>query len=369
MTEALKGYAPPAAVASTDVTWLRAGDAVLLSLMVSRLVYPSPDVFWRPGAVILVSDRDPLNALAGVALVHFPNNAPVLLTDPGSLSPAVAEEIARLAPTGKGPRGKGLPAHVYLVGNLSDAIEDAVEAMGLRALQVGTNNPAVTAATVARLRAAITGKRARDAMIAPDHGELNWTHAVAMSAHHGTPLLYVSRDEVPRATEAYLRGVPAADLYIVGNPDLVGAKIVERLKALTSGKVERLGGQGPAADSVQFARFHQGDFGWGRTKRDGDAFTFVAAGQWQAAAAGALLAHLGKHTPILLLEGASVPDVVADYLASVNPKQTDPPKPPFMHGFILDFQDVLAPKVHVQLEGKLIQACCDWPPPPPMHGR
>lgn len=37
--------------------------------------------------------------------------------------------------------------------------------------------------------------------------------------------------------------------------------------------------------------------------------------------------------------------------------------PPFMHGFILDFQDRLPDLVHVQLEEHLIDSFGDWPPP------
>lgn len=57
-----------------------------LSVNVSRLVYPSRQVFWRPRAVILAPETDAAQAAAAVPLIHFPRNAPLLLSAQEMLS-------------------------------------------------------------------------------------------------------------------------------------------------------------------------------------------------------------------------------------------------------------------------------------------
>ncbi|MPN32238.1 hypothetical protein SDC9_179714 [bioreactor metagenome] len=51
--------------------------------------------------------------------------------------------------------------------------------------------------------------------------------------------------------------------------------------------------------------------------------------------AGVVFAHMGKHTPLLLIKKDCIPEIVEKYIKAVKflPKET--PKPPFMHGFIL----------------------------------
>lgn len=318
MTGEAAGYRPATGRVSTDVTWVRAQDGSNLSVNVSRLVYPGRGVFWRPGAAVLAPEDDPLNVLAVTPLIHFPNNAPLLLTPSSHLTESVREELARLQPTGRSPRGAALPAQVYVTGPLADEVERAVSTLGLRALRVGGPDPIATAAAVARLRGVITSRKPMDIFIVPAGAVSYWCFAAAYSAHEGVPFLYVSRHDVPAETERYLRTAPRANLYILAGEEQVSRDVEDRLRRMTSGRVTRLAGDTPASSAVAFARFRQAHFGWGRTHPGGHAFTFVAVEQWPAAASGALLAHLGKHSPALLIDSV-VPEVVLQYLASVNP--------------------------------------------------
>ncbi|KKM10242.1 hypothetical protein SY88_14320 [Clostridiales bacterium PH28_bin88] len=81
---------------------------------------------------------------------------------------------------------------------------------------------------------------------------------------------------------------------------------------------------------------------------------------WYFSVAGSLLAHIGKHTPILLVENQRVPQVVIDYLDFLNPPRPVHPHTPFMHGFIFgDLPEISFP-VQVELERHLIFPDPEW---------
>jgi hypothetical protein len=108
------------AVTSVPLTRLAGINRDATSVAVSQNSFPSTG---SAGAVVLASDADYPDALAGTPLA-VAKHAPLLLTPPSALDPAVAAEIQRVLPKG---------GSVYLLGGsaaLSDATASAVQAMG-----------------------------------------------------------------------------------------------------------------------------------------------------------------------------------------------------------------------------------------------
>ncbi len=62
-----------------------------------------------------------------------------------------------------------------------------------------------------------------------------------------------------------------------------------------------------------------------RFRRDigeaGHNFTFVNADDWQQAVTGSLLSHMGKHGPMILLNGGNLNEETTEYLEKVQPSQ------------------------------------------------
>ena len=69
------------------------------------------------------------------------------------------------------------------------------------------------------------------------------------------------RDELPKETLAALRGHQQPKIYVLGPPDVISDKVLSQLRRL--GTVTRIGGKDPVANSIAFARFVDGRFGWG----------------------------------------------------------------------------------------------------------
>lgn len=351
------GQAPPAdgtgspsvspelypAVATPHTTRVGGPDPVATAIAVARFVwaaFPVNTVTLAPvdlGAV----------ALAAVNLIHFPLDGPVLLTPRGALDPRVARELERLA-----PKGENAPAQVFLVGPLGQRVAREVQQRGFRALQLGGEDPAETAAATARVRAAVTPHVAAVLLVSAEDFTAGLA-AAAWAAHEGHPLLYVRRQQVPAATLAFLRERSSLHALLLGGPGLIGPSVERQVAEVLRGGVWRVPGEEASTIAVHFARFHAPVaevLGWARNlPDDGHAFTFVNRRTWQDAVTGAAFSHLTKHTPMLVLPDAhSVPALVARYLRSVNPGPFRvQPAPPFMHGY------VIGPPEHVSVETQL----------------
>ncbi|OJF17398.1 MAG: hypothetical protein A6D91_10225 [Bacillaceae bacterium G1] len=94
--------------------------------------------------------------------------------------------------------------------------------------------------------------------------------------------------------------------------------------------------------------------GWGRNQPNaGASFSFGTIRAWPKTVAGLLLAHQGKHTPLLLIHPRRVPSAVRRYLEALNPVKPRP-EPPFMHGFVLGSTHDIPFDVQVALEEQLM---------------
>lgn len=300
----------------------------------------------RPNAVTLVrADRQADAMLAASRITHFPVNSPVLYVDADRLPPETRDELRRLAPEGNTYDRK---VQVYVVGPVSESVVREVrDVLGFRVRTFPTADPLALAEELDTWAAAVHADHP-DEVIVVQHQQLATGLAgVAWNAHMGHGLLFVDGDSVPaptrRALQRRFRG--AAFVYLFGDESVISERVARELSRY--GHVQRVRGRDAAEISVTFAGYRDAglnegwwfrsstrDFGWGVSEA-GHNFTFVNPEEWQVAVTGSLLSHMGKHGPMLLLSGDSIPASVARYLEVVRPWRGAPSDQLVNHAWIL----------------------------------
>ena len=94
-------------------------------------------------------------------------------------------------------------------------------------------------------------------------------------------------------------------------------------------------------------------FGWGKTDRNGHAFTFISDENPFNGAAGSIFAHLGKHSPTLVIKKDELPEVTYQYIESVKPIPKEEPAPPYMHGWIIGCDNDISYSTQIDIEKAL----------------
>lgn len=314
-------------------------DPIDVSVEISKMSF----THMKPNAVILVNENNLFDGIASAPLVHFPINAPILLTDGKSLSKKTLDEIIRLSP--KGYNG----IQVILVGNISKNVENQLNKAGLTTNHIIGRNHYETACMVASVK-----KDAKNILIVSGENLSEEIPAAFWSAHHGDPILYVNKNEIPRCVIDTIRQKQEVNIYIIGSTNIISESVEDFLSKLPNvGHVDRITGNNPYEISVNFAKYKHSEteFGWGRDYKDGHAFTFAALDNPMLIVPTVVFAHMGKHTPLILVRRNNVPLEVKEYMKSVKPNPPmDMPKPPFMHGFIIGCTDEISYNTQVDIE-------------------
>lgn len=310
-----------------------------LAIEVSKMSF----TYMKPNAVILVNKNNLFDGIASASLVHFPINAAILLTDGKSLSEKTLDEIMRLSP--KGYNG----IQVILVGNISKNVENQLNKLGLTTNHITGRNHYETACMVASVK-----KDAKNILIVSGGNLSEGTPAGFWSAHHGDPILYVNKNEIPRCVIDTIEEKEEVNIYIIGSTNTVSKSVEDFLSKLPNvGHIDRITGDSPYEISVNFAKYkdNETEFGWGRNYKDGHAFTFSSLDNPMLIVPAVVFAHMGKHTPLILVRRNNIPSEVAEYIESVKPTPPmDMPKPPFMHGFIIGSTDEISYNTQVDIE-------------------
>ena len=227
-----------------------------------------------PAVVLTAADRFP-DALAGVRLAAT-LDAPLLLTDSGSLPAAVTAELQRLGTD-----------TVWLLGGsaaLSSDVRRGLGDLGIRTRRLSGPDRFATAAAIATAAT----QRSDDVTVALGS---DWPDAVSASSLaallDGPPTLLVDRDRVPDVTVQAIRDLQARRVTIVGGTAVISGQVSAELRTLGL-EVTRLSGPDRYATSAAVA-------GTALDQRSGGAPVIVAAGSGfpDALAAGALAGRLG----------------------------------------------------------------------------
>jgi len=319
-----------------------------MAVAISNMMWPVVHTPQSPKVVILVPESEFPYAYMAASLVHDPIMGDLLFTSLDELSKVTREEIRRIDPHGT----EEIPP-VILVGPVKSRVRQEIESMGYSVLAIEGENIFATAANVARFRQEVSPQFTSLFVISAANS-FDGMPVPYYSTHSGIPILFTHPKRLPASTARILQEMDSKTVYIVGNTRSVGENVANEINRLVANPVKRIAGTDAFATAVKFAQYFdpKTELGWHRNiKGRGDAFTFSNIERWDLAMAAANLAHRGKHTPLLLVESHSAPQIVLDYLEFLKPRLYDRhPMPPYMHGFILGTEEVISYATQFQLE-------------------
>lgn len=323
-----------------NTTRVCGGNIAQNAIAISDVVYADKP----PNSVILANGQLYQDAFAATALIHFPRNAPILFSSMNSVDQNTVAQIFKLRP--KGVNG----THVFIVGGISHHVEQQLMRLGLRTKRISGTNSFETAAKVAAYL-----NYPQNIMIVSGEDYREGLAACAWAAHMGDPILLTAKDYLPVSTRDVIQRTNNPSVYIIGSTATISNEVEEEIKRLNVKFADRISGYNPYDIAVNFAKYKSPDakFGWGKNYRDGHAFTFTSIRSPFDSASGAILAHLGKHSPILTVNTDEFPAVTREYIESVKPVPAPEPHPPFMHGWIVGCENTISSKVQLEIERAL----------------
>lgn len=322
------------------------------AVAVTQILYPATNGESRPHAVIIARpDQQAIAMLAVSRLTHFPTNAPLLFADRDNVPTATLGELKRLKPDGSTYDAN---TQIYLVGEFTSRVEAQLREVvkpheslvgGIR--RFPTNDPIQLAEDLDAWSTRVHGTPPQSTVILQLRQLATGLPSVYWNAHMGHAVFFVDGGTIPEPTRRALsrRWDNTAFMYLMGGEAIISNQVQRDLQRY--GLVRRVPGDDPYEIASTFAgyrdagrttRFGIGtrprDFGWGIATA-GRNFTFADPADWHAAVPGAVLAHLGKHGPLLLVRRDGVPAPVSNYLNMVKPTVTDPAGQLYNHGWIL----------------------------------
>ena len=343
--------------ATKNTTRVAGSDPAAEAAGVALAVYPSAAPGTHPRAVVLAPSSDWQAALASAVLMAPPIRAPLLLSGSSALPAASAQALTVLAPTGSGTAGG---AQVIRVGPVA-------RPSGLRAAAVKGSDPFALAAGIDGFVTAAAGRSSSAIVIASANAPAYAMPAAGWAAESGDPILYVTAGTIPAATRQALLAHQSPHIYVLGPPSVISASVVRALGRY--GKVKRVGGADPAANSVAFAEYRDpacpygqpcahvpGSFGWA-IRSPGHGYVLLNAGQPLAAAAAAPLSGSGSYGPALVLTSATslARPVLSFFLDYATPGYTQegPTAAVYNHGWVIGNQSQISVGVQAQVDGLL----------------
>jgi hypothetical protein len=275
-------------------------------------------------------------------LASPPLRAPILLTNGPELPAATRDALAALAPTGAREAGG---AQVIRVG-------DTPSPAGRRAANVAGRDPFALAHALDAYHATTRGRTSNRVIIASADDPGYAMPAAAWAAKSGDPVLFVRRDAIPAETRAALTAHRKPRIYVLGPKETISDRVVAALGRL--GTVKRVGSGDAVRSSIDFARFVDGDFGWGVID-PGHGLVFARADRPLDAAAAALLSASGTYGPLVLLSsGARLDAPLAEYLMDIQPGYSkDPVRGVYNHGWIVGDDKAISVGVQSQIDALL----------------
>ncbi len=301
------------AFATKNTTRVSGADSIADAAAVALAVWPSTGDLAGPDAVTLVDVGEWQAGVAAASLVATPVGAPILLTESGAVPPLSATALRALSPPGsEATAGR----QVFVVGA-------AASPEGYEALEVPGDSGAAVAAELAKLRERLAGEPDH-ILVASSDDPAYAMPAAAWAARSGDPVLFTGRDELPAATVAALRRNDGVPVYVLGPEAAISDRIFKDIAHITPG-TERVGEDGEAENSVAFARYVDGDFGW-NINDPGHGFVLANAERPMDAAVASPLSASGTWGPLLVTaDGAALPEALRTYLLDLKPGYADDP--------------------------------------------
>lgn len=355
---------PPDEVWTTAFTTRLPGrDPIEAAVYVSETIYAATRDEDRPDAVILARVDRPAHAILAVnRLIHFPTNAPLLYVEEHRIPAVTRAELLRLRPEGMFADAN---VHVYVVGDVGPGILRELKGLGFRVRHFAEADPFQLSEDLDNWAGAVHGDHPDEVVLVPIDS-LSWALPFsAWNAHEGDGFFWITRDSVPAPVLRALRrrfGKPFS--FLVGGPDMASARVERQLAEL--GFVERFDQPDVHALSAFFAGFKDDGrnfgfvigqvprlFGWG-IQEEGHSYTFGNPGELMSVLPAAILSHMGKHGPMLLVARDEIPASVASYLGKVRPSAAAiPALQQLNHGWIIGDSRQISGRVQAWLDDSL----------------
>jgi ell wall binding domain 2 (CWB2) len=320
-------------VATRNTTRVSGSDPAADAAGVASAIFPSTSLETRPPAVVLVDKDDWQGAVAGASLVAAPLRAPILLSDGGGLPAVTSETLDRLKPKGA-QLASG--AQAILVGDKPGPPK------GLKASRIRGGDPYTVAVAIDKFTSVARGKPAGDVIVASGEKPEFSMPAAAWAARSGDPVLFTRKDTLPPETIAALKQHQKPHIYVLGPTTAVSVAVEKQLDKL--GRVRRIQSLDPVQNSIEFAKFKKGAFGWG-ARVPGQNLTIANLSRPSDAAAAAGLAANGIFAPLLLTNSPSLPRNLESYLLDIQPgfANGDPSQGVYNHVWLLGGGDAISP--------------------------
>jgi len=318
-------------------------DAASDAAGVAGALYPATGDSDRPTAVVLVDQDDWATAIAASVLVGRPIGAPILLSD-GAELPAVSEDVLDHLK----PKGSDLSkdAQVIRVG------PDVARPDGYKTALIEGDDPFERAAAIDRFYSAARGTPSNDLVLySADSAEFAMP-AAAWAARSGDSVLPVRRNRIPAPVLKALAEHSKPNVFVLGPESVISEKVVTQLeKRKLARDVQRIEGPNAVENSIAFARYEKGDFGWGVVV-PGYNFAVASTSRPADAAAAAALATRGVFAPLLLSDDAErLPQKLEEYFLSVQPGyEEDPSQAVYNRAWILGDDKAISVDQQAQLD-------------------
>jgi putative cell wall-binding protein len=328
--------------ATKNTTRVGGADPVADAAAIAQAVFNGRSAVTRPRSVVLVDRRDWRAGLAAAQLMADPLRAPVLLADDDALPQATKDALAALRPLGS-RRADG--AQVIRVNTKADVGD-------LRTKDLAGQSAAEVAKAVDDLQAGLTRKASDHVVVASADYAPYALPAAGWAAKSGDPVLYVTKNAIPPATKAALQAHQQPKIYVLGPESVISENVATELRRL--GTVARIQGADPVGNSIAFARFTDGRFGWGVVD-PGHGLVFINQGRPADAAAAAPLSASGSYGPVLVLDRSSqLPKSLESYLLDIQPGyQDDPVRGVYNHAWLIGDGTAIALDVQARIDSLL----------------
>ena len=332
-------------VATRNTTRVGGPDVATDAAAIALATHPPSSLSEPVEAAILVGPGDWQAGIAASVLAGPPLRAPVLVGDEGAVPAVTADALAKLNP--KGGSGPG-DAAVYTVGDVAPPPGYVTQALP-------GGSPAEAADSIDRLRQRLLKSDPGHILVASSEQAAYSMPAAAWAARSGDPVLFTGPDELPQATTDALerhRGVP---IYVLGPESVIGDEVVRQIERASPG-VQRVGDQGPTANSIAFARYADASFGW-NINDPGHGLVLASTSRPLDAGAAAPLSASGKWGPLLVVEdAATLSPELRSFLLDIKPGfEDDPTRAVYNHVWLIGDSSALGGKLQAEVD-ELVEA-------------
>jgi hypothetical protein len=327
------------ALATKNTTRVGGKDPVADAAAVATAVYPSRSSATRPAIVSLVNKDDWRSGIAASVLMSSPLRAPVLFGSRDDVPDATGEALDSLKPRGS-PETKG--AQVLRVG-------DVAAPSGLRSTSVSGSDAFAIADSIDLVLTEIAGQPTPNLLVATADDKAFAMPAAGWAAKSGDPVLFVHKDSVPARTERAIKRHQRPTIYVLGPRAAISDAVLAKLRKL--GDVKRIAGRTPVENAIAFARYTDGDFGWG-LRDPGHGLVFANSDRPQDAAAGAALAASGKYGPLLLVDSSKrLAPALESYLLDIEPGyRFDPVRGVYNHAWLMGDESAISVDLQARID-------------------